>query len=74
MVADVTPAGGKLRVGAPRQLFQQRQRSGASGFTMDDRAERFLLVVPPTLTSEASEAPADGDCELASTPDEEMRQ
>jgi hypothetical protein len=57
MIADVTPAGGRLRVSAPRLLFEQRQRSGASGFTMDDRAERFLLVVPPSFTREASEAP-----------------
>ncbi len=57
MIADVTPSGGKLRVSAPRQLFQQRQLPGAPGFNMDGRAERFLLVVPPELTSGVSEAP-----------------
>jgi len=47
MLADVTPTGNTLRVSAPRELFRQVRRSGVFGFTMDARAERFLLVVPP---------------------------
>ncbi|HEX5217386.1 MAG TPA: hypothetical protein VFV98_18120 [Vicinamibacterales bacterium] len=57
VVVDVAPDGNRLRVSAPRELFIQRQRRGTVGFTMDARAERFLLVVPPVRTSEASNAP-----------------
>jgi len=57
MVADVAPEGSKLRVSAPRELFTLRQRNFAGGFTMDARAERFLLIVPPARTTDASAAP-----------------
>jgi serine/threonine protein kinase/Tol biopolymer transport system component len=57
MSVDITPAGNRLRVSAPREFFRQRQRRGAFGFTMDARAEQFLLVVPPVRTSDASNAP-----------------
>ena len=56
MIADVTPDGRRLRVSAPRELFQQRQRANVLGFTMDSRAERFLMALPPASVSEASEA------------------
>ena len=54
MTADVTPAGATLRVGAPQRLFSLRQSIGATGFTLDDRAEQFLLVIP-TRTSQESD-------------------
>jgi eukaryotic-like serine/threonine-protein kinase len=56
-LADVTPTGTTLRISTPRELFTLVQRSGANGFTMDGRAERFLLVVPPSQASGATEAP-----------------
>lgn len=54
MIVDVTPEGGRLRVGAPRPLFQTRQ--GIASF-VGARAERFLMVVPVAQSSEASAAP-----------------
>lgn len=57
MLADVTPSGDKLRISTPRELFVKVQRSGANGFAMDGRAERFLLVVPPSQASGTSGAP-----------------
>jgi serine/threonine protein kinase/Tol biopolymer transport system component len=57
MIADVTPTGDKLRVSAPRQLFTKVTRTGTFGFTMDGRAERFLLVVPPSQATGASGTP-----------------
>jgi eukaryotic-like serine/threonine-protein kinase len=47
MLADVMPQGTTLGAGVPRELFQQRQVAGVTGFSMDARAERFLLVVDP---------------------------
>lgn len=47
MTADVTTAGGTLRVGLARELFTQRQVGQSTtpgGFTMDAKG-RFLLVV-----------------------------
>jgi serine/threonine protein kinase/Tol biopolymer transport system component len=55
MLADVTPTGDKLRISTPRELFTKGQRSGTNSFTMDGRAERFLLVVPPSQTSGTSD-------------------
>ncbi|HQX83330.1 MAG TPA: hypothetical protein PKW63_16310, partial [Vicinamibacterales bacterium] len=57
MLADVTPSGDKLRISTPRELFVKVQRSGANGFAMDGRAERFLLVVPPSQATGASGTP-----------------
>jgi Tol biopolymer transport system component len=57
MIVDLTPVGGRLRVSAPRELFRQIQPGPGVGFTMDGRAERFLLVVPPAATSDGLAAP-----------------
>lgn len=56
MLADVSAQGATLSAGVPRELFQQRQAVGVSGFSMDARAERFLLV--PDATGAANGVPS----------------
>lgn len=45
MLVDVTPRDGVLAAGVPRELFTRPQGGAVSGFSIDARAERFLLVV-----------------------------
>jgi TolB protein len=55
MSADVAPAGATLKVAAPKPIFSQRAAAGASGFIMNGRGDRFLLVVSESSAQSADE-------------------
>ncbi len=59
MSADVTTTNGQFRASLSKELFVQRQINTlgrGSGFTMDARGERFLLVVDPNQAGQQEAA------------------